>query len=81
MPFVFGLYLIGLLLKPLKHYIPEEIQFLTDLPILDDDIAKAVFQVIDDSKVEGICDGGRIRRLARAWEAKKRMEPIPNFAL
>lgn len=76
---MFGLFLTGLLLRPLKAYIPQELHFLTDLPILDDDIANAVFQAIEDNHVEGICDGDRIRRLAKAWEAKREGELALSF--
>lgn len=71
LPLAFGLYVIGSMMRPLRSYIPRNLHFLTDLPIQDDDIANAVFEAVDNKAVEGVCDGDRIRLLARAWETKK----------
>ncbi|KAF1803626.1 hypothetical protein FB192DRAFT_1081341 [Mucor lusitanicus] len=71
LPFAVGLYVIGFLMRPLRGYIPRQLHFLTDLPLQDDDIANAVFEAVDNKAVEGVCDGDRIRLLAKAWEMKR----------
>jgi hypothetical protein len=62
--------MMGLILKHFQSYIPRDIHFLADLPILDDYISKAVFEAIENKSIEGICDGDRIRLLANRWELK-----------
>lgn len=70
LPFAFGLILGSAILKPLTSYVPS-VAYLADRPIADSEIAHAVFEILDDNEVEGICEIDRIRSLAKQWEKKK----------
>ncbi|KAI8643118.1 hypothetical protein BD408DRAFT_482207 [Parasitella parasitica] len=71
LPLALGLIVGSAILKPLTSYVPKEAMYFTDRPLLDSDIAHAVFEALEDDSVEGICEIERIRQLAKAWEKKK----------
>jgi hypothetical protein len=45
--------------------------YFTDRPLLDSEISHAVFEALENTEVEGICEIEHIRSLAKAWEKKK----------
>lgn len=71
LPLALSLIIGSAILKPLTSYVPTNAMYFTDRPLLDSEIAHAVFEILDDSEVEGICEIDRIRQLAKAWEKKK----------
>lgn len=71
LPFALGLIVGSAILKPLTSYVPKNALYLIDRPLLDSEIAHAVFEALEDDSVEGICEIERMRQLAQAWEKKK----------
>jgi hypothetical protein len=71
LPLALGLIVGSAILKPLTSYVPTGAMYFTDRPLLDKEIAHAVFEALEDTEVEGICEIDRIRQLAAQWEKKK----------
>lgn len=74
LPFALGLIVGSAILKPLTSYVPNNALYFTDRPLLDNEIAHAVFEALEDESVEGICEIDRIRQLAKAWELKNSLK-------
>ncbi|KAL0095245.1 hypothetical protein J3Q64DRAFT_1064109 [Phycomyces blakesleeanus] len=70
LPFALSLIVGSAVLKPLSSHLPDQALYLTDRPLLDDDISKAVLEAVENKDVEGIYNIDRIRLLAKAWEQK-----------
>lgn len=70
-PFAMAVILGSAILKPLSSYVPTGARYLMDRPLSDTEIAHAVFEALEDTQVEGICEIDRIRQLATQWEKKK----------
>ncbi|KAI7862822.1 hypothetical protein BDF14DRAFT_1885725 [Spinellus fusiger] len=60
----------SLLFRPLTHHLPEQLLVVADKPLLDDEVARATFEAIENEQVQGVCDIDRIRLLARQWEER-----------
>ncbi|KAI7893754.1 uncharacterized protein EV154DRAFT_500680 [Mucor mucedo] len=71
LPLALGLIIGSAILKPLTSYVPSSARYFTDRPISDSEVSHAVFEILDDTEVEGICEIDKIRQLAKAWERKK----------
>ncbi|KAI9020111.1 hypothetical protein CLU79DRAFT_233545 [Phycomyces nitens] len=70
LPFALGLIVGASVLKPLSSHLPAQALYLSDRPLLDDDVAKAIFESVENKSVEGVYDIDRIRQLAKAWERR-----------
>ncbi|KAI8388020.1 uncharacterized protein BYT42DRAFT_558661 [Radiomyces spectabilis] len=71
LPFAFSLIVGAAILRPLSSYIPNQLQYLTDRPLLDNEVARATFEALENEEVEGIYEIDHIRELAKAWEKKQ----------
>ncbi|KAI8378876.1 hypothetical protein EDC96DRAFT_493502 [Choanephora cucurbitarum] len=71
LPFALGLIIGSAILKPLTSYIPDGALYIADRPLSDTEISHAVFEALEDDKVEGICEIEKIRQLAKEWEIRK----------
>ncbi|KAG0174453.1 hypothetical protein DFQ30_004296 [Apophysomyces sp. BC1015] len=66
LPFALSLFISSMILKPLTR----RQAFIADAPLLDQEVAKAVLETLNNDQVQGICGIDRIRALARAWEKR-----------
>ncbi|RUS15639.1 hypothetical protein BC938DRAFT_476866 [Jimgerdemannia flammicorona] len=66
-PIAFGAIFASVLFSPFKSHIPDSLTFLTDRPVSDKVVSKAVLRAVEQEDVEGVVDIAKIQELALEW--------------